>query len=159
MQQTSGRNLFTAGSPLAVFAPIVIHESAGQPVLGGIEAANPIGSGEGYQLAVALSTATEAQLAAAGTDYPEVVRDLYFDDSRASDRVRQLAQEVVDAAGAQNPYDQAKALAAYLQRDDSFSYRHRGPVPERGAGPRRLLPVRSGERSDAGSASTTRARW
>ena len=132
MEQTLGRNLFTAGSPLAVFAPIVIHESAGLPVLGGIEAANPIGSGEGYQLAVALSTATEAQLAAAGTDYPQTVRDLYFDDSRATDRVRQLAQEVVDAAGAQNPYDQAKALAAYLQRDDSFSYHTQVPKPEPG---------------------------
>ena len=132
MEQTLGRNLFTAGSPLAVFAPIVIHESAGLPVLGGIEAANPIGSGEGYQLAVALSTATEAQLAAAGTDYPQTVRDLYFDDSRATDRVRQLAQEVVETAGAQNPYDQAKALAAYLQRDDSFSYHTQVPKPEPG---------------------------
>ena len=146
-------------SPLAVFAPIVIHESAGQPVLGGIEAANPIGSGEGYQLAVALSTATEAQLAAAGTDYPQVVRDLYFDDSRATDRVAQLAQDVVDAAGAQNPYDQAKALAAYLQRDDSFTYDDRRPPrPEGGQDLVDFFlfdPVSDGR----GTASTTPARW
>jgi transglutaminase-like putative cysteine protease len=132
MHQTLGRNLFTAGSPIAVFAPIVIHESAGQPVLGGVEAANPIGEGEGYQLAVALSTATEAQLGAAGTDYPQVVRDLYLDDSRVTDRVGQLAQDVVDAADASNPYEQAKALAAYLQRDESFSYHTVAPVPEPG---------------------------
>ena len=59
--------------------------------------------------------------------------DLYFDDSRATDRVRQLAQEVVDAAGAQNPYDQAKALAAYLQGDDSFTYATDGRTSRRAA--------------------------
>ncbi|MEA2652563.1 MAG: hypothetical protein QOI85_2284 [Chloroflexota bacterium] len=132
MHQTLGRNLFTAGSPIAVFAPIVIHEAAGQPVLGGVEAANPIGAGEGYQLAVALSTATEAQLGAAGTDYPQVVRDLYFDNSRVTDRVRQLAEDVVDAADASNPYEKAKALAAFLQRDETFHYNRIAEVPEAG---------------------------
>lgn len=132
MHQTLGRNLFTAGSPIAVFAPIVIHESGGQPVLGGVEAANPVGEGEGYQLAVALSRANEAQLGTAGTEYPDVVRDLYLDDSRVTDRVRALAQDVVDAAEATNPYEQAKALAAFLQRDPSFTYRTVAAVPEPG---------------------------
>ncbi|HYI65940.1 MAG TPA: transglutaminaseTgpA domain-containing protein [Candidatus Limnocylindrales bacterium] len=132
MEQTLGRNLFTAGSPIAVFAPIVIHESAGQPVLGGVEAANPIGPGEGYQIAVALSEANEAQLGAAGTDYPQVVQDLYLDDSRVTDRVRAEAQRVTEAAGATNPYEEAKALAAFLQRDPSFTYQTVAPVPEPG---------------------------
>ena len=132
MEQTLGRNLFTAGSPIAVFAPIVIHESAGQPVLGGVEAANPIGPGEGYQLAVALSRANEAQLGAAGIEYPPVVQDLYLDDSRVTDRVRAEAERVVEAAGATNPYEMAKALAAFLQRDPSFTYQTVAPVPEAG---------------------------
>jgi len=128
MQQTLGRNLFTAGSPLEIYAPVVIHESGGQPVLGGVEAANPIGPGEGYQLSVALTDADEAQLGAAGTEYPPVVRDLYLDDSTVTDRVRELAQEVT--ADATNPYEQAKALAAFLQRDPSFAYDTDVPVPE-----------------------------
>ncbi len=127
MHQTFGRNLFTAGSPLQVFAPVVIHESGGQPVLGGIDAANPIGTGEGYQVSVAISTADEAQLTAAGTDYPAAVRALYLDDARVTDRVRELAQEIT--AGLDSPYEQAKALAAYLQRDDSFTYDTIAPVP------------------------------
>ena len=127
MHQTIGRNLFTAGSPLQIFAPIVIHESSGQPVLGGVDAANPIGPGQGYQLAVALSRANEAQLAAAGTEYPQVVRDLYLDTSRVTDRVREEALRVT--AGLTNPYDQAKALAAYLQRDESFTYATKAPFP------------------------------
>lgn len=130
MHQTFGRNLFTAGSPLQVFAPVVIHESGGQPVLGGIDAANPIGAGEGYQVSVAISRADEAQLSSAGTEYPSVVRALYLDDSRVTDRVQALAEEIT--AGLDNPYDQAKALAAYLQRDDSFSYSPRAGVPEPG---------------------------
>ena len=127
MQQTLGRNLFTAGSPIQIYAPIVIHESSGQPVLGGVEAANPIGPGEGYQLSVAISEATEAQLASAGVEYPEVVEALYLDDSRATDRVRNLALEVT--AGLTNPYEKAEALAAYLQRDPSFSYDTVAPAP------------------------------
>ena len=132
MHQTLGRSLFTAGSPIAVFAPIVIHESAGQPVLGGVEAANPIGEGEGYQLAVALSRANEAQLATAGTEYPQVVLDLYLDASRVTDRVRAEAVRVIEAAGATNPYDQAKAIAAYLKTDPSFTYQTVAAVPEPG---------------------------
>ena len=127
MHQTFGRNLFTAGSPLQVFAPVVIHESGGQPVLGGIDAANPIGEGEGYQVSVAISNADEAELSAAGAEYPASVTELYLDDSLVTDRVRALAGEIT--ADAQNPYEAAKALAAYLQRDDSFSYDTVAPVP------------------------------
>ena len=130
MQQTLGRNLFTAGSPLKVYAPIVIHESSGQPVLGGVEAANPIGAGEGYQLSVALSDANEAELGAAGTEYPPVVRDLYLGTAGLTDRVRDLALQLTN--GLSNPYERAKALAAYLQRDPSFSYETVAPVPENG---------------------------
>ncbi|MEO7296063.1 MAG: transglutaminaseTgpA domain-containing protein [Candidatus Limnocylindria bacterium] len=130
MQKTLGRNLFTAGSPLEVYAPVVIHESGGQPVLGGIEAANPVGPGEGYQLSVAISDADEAELGAAGTDYPPAVTALYLDDSTVTDRVRALALDV--SADANNPYEQAKALARFLQRDDSFTYATRAPTPEGG---------------------------
>lgn len=130
MAQTLGRNLFTAGSPLEIYAPIVIHQSGGQPVLGGVEAANPIGPGEGYQLSVALSDANKAELGAAGTDYPSVVRDLYLDDSTVTERVRNLAREVT--ADATNSYERAEALAAYLQRDPSFSYETVAPIPQNG---------------------------
>ncbi|MDQ3689869.1 MAG: DUF3488 and transglutaminase-like domain-containing protein [Chloroflexota bacterium] len=130
MAQTLGRNLFTAGSPLEIYAPIVIHQSGGQPVLGGVEAANPIGPGEGYQLSVALSEANKAELGAAGTDYPSVVRALYLDDSTVTERVRALAREVT--AAATNPYERAEALATYLQRDPSFTYKTKAPAPENG---------------------------
>jgi transglutaminase-like putative cysteine protease len=130
MRRTLGRNLFTAGSPLTVYAPTVVLESAGQPVLGGIEAANPLSSGEAYEVSVAIPTATEADLNAAGTDYPEAVTRLYLETDGLTDRVAELAREVT--AGATTPYEQAKALARYLSTDPSFTYQTTAPVAPRG---------------------------
>jgi hypothetical protein len=126
MHQTLGRNLFTAGAPIHIFAPIVILESSGQPVLGGIEAANPIGDGEGYQVDVAISNATAAQLALAGTIYPEVVTDLYLDTPGLTDRVAELATQITD--GLANPYEKADALADFLHSSPQFAY-HTNPGP------------------------------
>ena len=127
MLQTIGRNLFTAGSPLRVYAPTVVEESGGQPVLGSISSATPLAAGEAYQLSVALSVATEAELRAAGIDYPEAVTALYLDDSAATQRVRDLAAEIT--ADAPTPYDKADALADFLSRDPSFSYSTTTPMP------------------------------
>jgi len=130
MQQTIGRNLFTAGAPLEIYAPVVIQQPAGLPALGGVEAANSIGAGEGYQLLVAISEATQAQLGAAGTDYPDVVTQLYLDTPGLTDRVAELAQDIT--ALATNPYEQAEALARFLQRDTRFQYATEAPVPPEG---------------------------
>lgn len=130
MRQTIGRNLFTAGSPLEVYAPVVIYQPSGQPVLGGIEAANPMAPGEAYQVTVALSNATEAQLIAAGTDYPDTVELLYLDTTGLTDRVAQLAREVT--AGLDSPYERAEALADFLRGDDRFSYSTQAEVPPSG---------------------------
>lgn len=120
MLQTIGRNLFTAGSPLTVLAPTVVQETGGYPVLGGIELAHAPSENESYQVNVAISTATEAQLGAAGTDYPDGVAQLYLSTPGLTDRVRDLALELTDGAG--NPYQKAKALANFLSRHPSFTY-------------------------------------
>jgi transglutaminase-like putative cysteine protease len=130
MLQTIGRNLFTAGSPLTVYAPTTVGESGGQPVLGAISAANALAPGEAYQLSVALSTATEADLESAGSEYPAAVTSLYLDASAATDRVRALAAEI--AGDLPNPYLQAEALARYLSRDESFTYSTQAPKPPAG---------------------------
>jgi transglutaminase-like putative cysteine protease len=130
MRQPIGRNLFTAGSPLQVYAPVVVHESGGLPVLGGIESTSPLGTGEAYEVSVAISQATEAQLATAGTEYPEAVTRLYLDDSLVTDRVAELARQIT--ANTSNPYEQARALARYLTGPD-FTYDTTGPeIPRNG---------------------------
>jgi transglutaminase-like putative cysteine protease len=127
MRQPIGRDLFTAGSPLKIYAPVVVSEPLGQPLLGHVQHANALGEGESYQEDVQLSTATEAELGAAGDDYPEEVADLYLDASRVTDRVAALAVQVTE--GADNNYEKARALASYLAHDPNFSYSTKAGVP------------------------------
>ncbi len=128
MSQTIGRNLFTAGSPIQIHAPVVIVETGGAPVLAGIEHAQPLSPGQAYELEVALSRATQAELGTAGTDYPDEVSALYLDTTGITDRVAALAQEVIEEAGAENDFERAQALADYLRRDPSFTYSTDPPV-------------------------------
>ncbi|HEY8171337.1 MAG TPA: transglutaminaseTgpA domain-containing protein [Candidatus Limnocylindria bacterium] len=130
MLQTIGRNLFTAGSPLRVLTPSVVLETAGAPVLGGIEHATPLNPGDTYQVQTAISIATRAQLGAAGRDYPPEVQELYLDTPGLTDRVAALAQEVT--ADAENDYERVAALTAYLKSDPSFTYSTKGEVPRNG---------------------------
>ena len=125
MLQTYGRHLFTGGAPLEIYAPSVIYEPNALPLLGGLEAPNALGSGESYQVLVLVSEATEADLAAADTDYPQAVRDLYLGTDGITERVADLARDIVTDAGAENPYEQAKALARYFQGSD-FTYSTQG---------------------------------
>ncbi|MGZ8481201.1 MAG: DUF4129 domain-containing transglutaminase family protein [Candidatus Limnocylindria bacterium] len=130
MRKTIGRNLFTAGSPLTVYAPVVVHQTGGQPVLGAVFAASALAPGEAYQLSVAISEATEAELASAGTDYPEAINALYLDTSGISQRVIDLAREVT--AAAENPFQMADALARFLSSDPSFAYSTEPGMPPAG---------------------------
>jgi transglutaminase-like putative cysteine protease len=124
MRQSVGRQIFTAGSPLEVYAPVLITEPAGLPLLGHVESVNSIGEGESYTEAVLISEATEAQLAStAGIEYPQAVRDLYVSQRGISPEVAALAREVTD--GAESPYEQAKMIARYLRGND-FEYTTRG---------------------------------
>ncbi len=130
MRQSIGRSMLTAASPLRVNAPSRVHESGGLPVIGAVEARNALGDGDVYEMTVAISRATEAELASAGTQYPDAVAELYLDDSLVTDRVRQRAEEVTE--GMEAPYEKARALARYLRGSD-FTYDTIGPpVPANG---------------------------
>ena len=130
MEQTIGRNLFTAGSPIKVYAPSVVQEPNSLPLLGRIEHANPLSPGQSYEMDVAISIATEAELGSAGDAYPQEVRDLYLDTTGVTDRTRELAEQVT--AGLPNNYEKAKALARYMRIDDSFHYSTVAPLPPEG---------------------------
>lgn len=128
MLQTFGRHLFTGGAPLEIYAPAVIYEPNGLPLLGGLEAPNALGAGESYQVLILVSEATEADLAAAGVDYPRAVTDLYLGTDGITDRVADLARDITEDAD--NPYEQAKALASYFKGSD-FEYSTEGLVVPR----------------------------
>lgn len=113
IQQNLGRNIFTPGYPTAAFLPVVVQEPGGKPLLGGLESGVALDAGKGYQITAAISNATEAMLAGAGTVYPPDVAAMYLDTSGVTDRTRERARSLV--AGAADPFHMAKALAAYLQ--------------------------------------------
>ena len=70
LQGDVGRNIFVPGYPTVIYAPVVIHESSGKPVLGGIDSASAIQPGQAYQVTALISGVSEAQLASAGTRLP-----------------------------------------------------------------------------------------
>jgi transglutaminase-like putative cysteine protease len=130
MRQSIGRALFTGPSPLVAYVPSIVLEPGGAPVIGGIEHAEPLDEGDAYQVQVAISIATKAQLGTAGRSYPPEIEQLYFDTTGLTDRVAELAEAVT--AGAENDYQRAEMLAAYLKNDPSFTYATKGAVPGSG---------------------------
>ncbi len=120
--QRDGRNVFTPGFPRSAFAPLVVHQPGGLPLLGALQAGSAIGEGRGYQITAAISNATEAMLVGAGVEYPPEVVATYTGTDGVTARTAELARSVVDAAGATDPYHEAKALADYLRTDPRFTY-------------------------------------
>jgi transglutaminase-like putative cysteine protease len=126
--EARGRNLFTPGFPLRIFAPVEVTELANAAVFTALASTGGISPGQGYQIEATISQATEAELAAAGTAYPNEVVAYYLDVTGLTNRTIELAREI--AGDAADPYHQAKALADYLRRDESgFEYSTHAPLP------------------------------
>ncbi len=78
-----------------------------------------------YQAEAYIPTATIEELRAASTEYPEEIAERYLRlPSSVPERVRELAGEITQ--GRQNPYDQAKAIEAYLR---TYPYDLEVPAP------------------------------
>ncbi|HEX2221837.1 MAG TPA: transglutaminaseTgpA domain-containing protein, partial [Candidatus Limnocylindria bacterium] len=130
MEQGVDRSLFVPGFPVKVFIPTLVQETAGEPLLGSLDAANALGEDDGYQVTSTFSEATEAQLAGAGTDYPPSVANLYLGAPGVTAETVALARDVAATAEAPDPYHQAKALARYLSSHPSFTYNTDVTVPD-----------------------------
>ena len=104
-------------------------ETGGLPVLGGLESPNSISAGEGYFVTALISRATQSELNAAGTQYPAVITQNYLGTDGVTQRTRDEALRIVNAAGATTPFEMAQALARYLNTDSSFRYATSAPVP------------------------------
>jgi transglutaminase-like putative cysteine protease len=122
VQANAGRNVFTPGYPTAAFIPLVVHQPGGLPLLGALQSGVVLQEGKGYQITAAVSTASEAMLSGAGTAYPPEVVATYLKQDHVTQRTAELARQIVAAAGATDPYHKAKALAAFLRSDPTFSY-------------------------------------
>jgi transglutaminase-like putative cysteine protease len=115
-----GRDIWTPGFPVEFFAPTLLTETGGQPTFGRVQATGSLNSGQMYDVTAVVSSVTEAQLAAASTEYEPEVTALYLDTTGVTERTRRLAEGLV--AGVEpDPYHRAKAIAAYL-RSEGFAY-------------------------------------
>jgi len=97
--------LYTAPQPLWVSRPAqanLVYNPDGTADISALHAAHPVRAGETYQARSSLSTATVAQLRAAGTDYPSWVTDRYLHlqipsaDTAERLRVSMLSDEVTE---------------------------------------------------------------
>lgn len=100
--------------------------------------APPVSTGN-YSVTVDQSIATEAELQAAGTNYPTWVEPYStlpatgYRSQQVLDRIRQLAVKVT--VGAVTPYDKAVAIEAYLRNPNNFTYSLDLPKAPDGADP------------------------
>ncbi len=93
--------------------------------LGSVQPANSSG---GYAITVDYSTATQAELQAAGTAYPGWLQPYMelppfgYRTPAVEKKVHDLAVKIVTDAGATTPYDQAAAVENYLRDPRNFTY-------------------------------------
>jgi transglutaminase-like putative cysteine protease len=139
-----GDALIAAGQPLRVSLPLraavslvahpedLVHspqDSVFPPAPGDpsvLHSRQPLEPGEAYQVLSSLTEADEESLREAGITYPDWVtpRYLQLPDS-LPERVRLLAKQITN--GLETPYDQAKAIEAYL-RQIPYNLRISGPA-------------------------------
>lgn len=104
----TGDLLFAAGDLIAVDQPYAVAWRAPEDIFAATVATTT------YVAKSVVSTAGEAQLRAAGDDYPQWVRDRYLTLPRGIPaRVLELARDLT--ATEPTPYDRARAIEAYLR--------------------------------------------
>lgn len=87
-------------------------------------------SGESYTVVSEISVASAAELRDAGTAYPDWVSNPNAYAGGISQRVAALAQQIVVDAGANTPYDRAKAIEIWLRSE--IRYNETIPAPPAG---------------------------
>lgn len=124
--------LYTPPHPIWVSRPAqanLAYNPDGTADLAALHAAKPLRAGETYKARSSLSTATIAQLRAAGADYPLWVTDRYLQiPSTVTTRTLQLARQIT--SGMDNPYDIAAAVTTYLRTHIQYSETIPPPPPD-----------------------------
>lgn len=104
-------------------------ELAIQDDLVSIETTQNLNTGDSYSLVAHPSNADETSLRRANTDYPQWVKDRYLPlPNTVTDETRALAARIV-ADVPNDPYDQAKAIEAYLRDPNNYTYSTDIPLP------------------------------
>ena len=116
--------VFSADAPVRVSVPTLFEWREGQEDPAALRLTTMLRKGQQYTVVSAVSNANEAQLRAAGREYPPTIARYLQLPPELPRRVRQAATELT--AGAATPYDQAVAVEAFLR---SMPYETRVPPP------------------------------
>jgi transglutaminase-like putative cysteine protease len=99
-----------------------------------IQARKTLRTGDTYTVTSSISAASASLLRSTEQDYPDWVLRLYLQGAtNVSPRVRDLTVQIVNQAGAQTPYDRAKAIERWLRT--YIQYNESIPTPPRGSDP------------------------
>lgn len=99
-----------------------------------VRARETLRKGDSYTVKSSISTAPAVQLRGAGENYPAWVLRLYLQGtSEIAPQIRDLAAQIIAQAGAQTPYDKAKAIETWLRT--YIQYNESIPAPPRGSDP------------------------
>jgi transglutaminase-like putative cysteine protease len=130
-----GDALLAAAQPRAVGVAATLEyptglsgDPLGLDMVARIRAPAATGAGDSYRVVSSIPTVGEAELRAAGADYPEAVVELYGQPPETTRRVRALARRLAPPRLA--PYDRARAIERYL-RTLGYDLRVPAPPPER----------------------------
>ncbi|HEY4914489.1 MAG TPA: transglutaminase domain-containing protein [Candidatus Dormibacteraeota bacterium] len=94
-----------------------------------------------YRVTVEYSSATDAELQAAGTSYPDWLQQFAtlpasgYRPGNVLRKIHDLAVKIVTEAGATNPYDEATAIQNYLRDPQYFTYTLTPPATPPGVDP------------------------
>ncbi len=116
--------LYTAPQPKWVDRPStfeVLTTPGGAADVASVRSRNIVRGGETYRLIASVSVADQESLRAAGRNYPQWVVDNYLDlPNSITPRTAALARQIVEDAGAENPYDQAEAITEWLRANITY---------------------------------------
>ncbi|MEZ3162872.1 transglutaminase family protein [Halorubrum miltondacostae] len=89
---------------------------------GSLRLAEPLDLGDEVTVESRVLDADPATLRNASTDYPEAIEERYTQLPESTpERVGDRTEEIVAAAGAESPYEQAAAVEAYLRSEYAYS--------------------------------------
>lgn len=106
-----------------------------------LSSVNPPTSAGTYRVTVEYSSATDAELKAAGTNYPDWLQQFAtlpasgYRPGNVLTKIHDLALKIVTDAGATNPYDEATAIQNYLRDPQNFTYTLTPPATPPGVDP------------------------
>jgi len=128
---SSESTILTPGVPLAANVDTRVDAAPGQAAdIERMRSRRALGAEDTYNSFGSISRATAEQLNAAGTAYPQWVTDRYLQlPGSLPQSVRDETRRIIAEAGAATPYQQAKAIEAYLR---TFPYDLAVPAPPPG---------------------------